>query len=119
MSEERNRTDRPWGSFFVLDDSANTKVKRLVVNPGHRLSYQSHKLRAEHWVVVRGVARVTLDDVTRDYGYGEYIFVKQGMKHRIACAGTDPVEIIEIQVGQSFSEDDIVRYSDDYNRVGQ
>ncbi len=119
MSEEKNRTDRPWGSFFVLDDSAHTKVKRLLVNPGHRLSYQSHKFRAEHWVVVRGVAKITLDDVTREYKYGEYVYVKQGSKHRIACDGPEPVEIIEVQVGESFAEEDIVRYSDDYNRAGQ
>jgi mannose-6-phosphate isomerase-like protein (cupin superfamily) len=111
-----NRTDRPWGSFFVLEDTAGTKVKRLLVNPGERLSYQSHKFRAEHWVVVRGTATVTLDDVTRDYAYGEYVFVPKGSKHRIANAGSEPLEIIEVQVGESFAEEDIVRYSDDYHR---
>ena len=113
-----NRTDRPWGSFFVLADHPYTKVKRLLVNPGHRLSYQSHKLRDEHWVIVSGTARVTLDDETRDYHYGEHIFIKRGTKHRIACPGPDPVEIIEVQTGEAFPEEDIVRYTDDYDRAG-
>jgi mannose-6-phosphate isomerase len=116
-STNDNRTDRPWGSFFVLEDAPSTKVKRLLVNPGQRLSYQSHKFRAEHWVVVRGTVTVTLDDVTRDYHYGEYVFVPCGTKHRIANTGTEPAEIIEVQVGESFAEEDIVRYSDDYHRA--
>jgi mannose-6-phosphate isomerase-like protein (cupin superfamily) len=114
---EENRTDRPWGSFFILDDQSHTKVKRLLVNPGHRLSLQSHKHRDEHWVVVRGVATVTLDEQTKDFRYGDHIFVKRGVKHRIACNGQEPVEIIEVQTGEAFPEEDIVRYSDDYNRV--
>lgn len=118
MSDENaDRTDRPWGSFFVLQDSPHTKVKRLLVNPGHRLSYQSHQHRDEHWVVVRGVARVTLDDVVTDYRYGDHIYVSRGSKHRIACEGSEPVEIIEVQVGDSFAEGDITRYSDDYSRA--
>ena len=114
---DENRTDRPWGSFFVLVDQGHTKVKRLVVNPGQRLSLQSHKQRDEHWVVVAGVATVTLDSDTRDYRYGEHVYVKRGAKHRIACKGPEPVEIIEVQTGEAFPEEDIVRYSDDYNRV--
>src|SRR5271156_4749178 len=87
------KCDRPWGSFFVLQDLSHTKVKRLVVNPGHRLSLQSHKHRDEHWVVVRGVARVTLDDSEQDFHYGEHIYVKRGVKHRIACSSNEAVEI--------------------------
>lgn len=116
-AQDSNRTDRPWGSYFILEDLPYTKVKRLLVNPGQRLSYQSHKLRDEHWVIVRGVAQVTLDDVTRDYKYGEYVFVKRGSKHRIACAGPEPVELIEVQVGEAFPEEDITRFSDDYGRA--
>lgn len=115
MSE--NRCDRPWGSFFVLEDKPYTKVKRLLVNPGHRLSLQSHNHRDEHWVVVRGIAKVTLDDRTQEFSYGEHIFVKRGVKHRIACEGTEPVELIEVQIGEAFPEEDIVRYDDDYARV--
>ena len=115
--DTNDRTDRPWGSFYVLEDASRTKVKRLVVNSGQRLSYQSHKHRDEHWVVVAGVARVTLDDVVRDYRYGDHIYVPRGTKHRIACEGPESVEIIEVQVGDSFAEEDIVRFSDDYNRA--
>lgn len=116
MSEDRCE-HRPWGSFFILEDEAHTKVKRLVVNPGHRLSLQSHKLRDEHWVVVRGVAVVTLDDITREYRYGDHVFVQRGVKHRLACAGQEPVEIIEVQTGEAFPEEDIERFSDDYDRA--
>jgi mannose-6-phosphate isomerase-like protein (cupin superfamily) len=109
--------ERPWGSFTILADLPYAKVKRLVVNPGQRLSYQSHKFRDEHWVVVRGIARVTLDDLTKEHGYGEHIFFARGTKHRLSCAGNETLEIIEVQVGDSFAEDDIVRYEDDYQRV--
>jgi mannose-6-phosphate isomerase-like protein (cupin superfamily) len=117
MVETTNRTDRPWGSFFVLEDERATKVKRLVVNPGQRLSLQSHKHRDEHWVVVGGTAVVTLDERTLTLRYGEHVFVKRGTRHRIACEGPEPVEIIEVQTGDSFEEDDITRYSDDYGRT--
>jgi mannose-6-phosphate isomerase-like protein (cupin superfamily) len=108
---------RPWGSFVVIADLPYAKVKRLTVNPGHRFSYQSHKHRDEHWIVVQGVARVTLNDETKDYKYGDHIFFARGTKHRLACASDEPVEIIEVQVGESFGEDDIVRYEDDYGRI--
>ncbi len=84
---------------------------------GHRLSYQSHKLRDEHWVVVSGVAKVTLDDETREFRYGEHVYIKRGVKHRLACEGPEPVEIIEVQTGEAFPEEDIVRYVDDYDRA--
>jgi len=119
MSAEtkEQRCDRPWGSFFILEDNKHSKIKRLLVKPGHRLSYQSHVHRDEHWVIVAGTAKVTLNDETRDYGYGDHVFVPRGTKHRIACEGPEPVEIIEVQVGESFAEEDITRYSDDYNRA--
>jgi mannose-6-phosphate isomerase-like protein (cupin superfamily) len=117
MTEQNNRTDRPWGAFFVLEDAADAKIKRLVVNPGQRLSLQSHKHRDEHWVVVGGVAEVTLDERVVQLAYGDHVFVKRGTRHRIACIGEVPVEIIEVQVGESFEEEDITRYSDDYGRV--
>lgn len=109
--------DRPWGSFYVLVDQNNTKVKRLTVNPGQRLSLQSHKLRDEHWVVVRGTARVTLDDKNFDVGYGQHVYIPRGTRHRVACVGDDMVEIIEVQVGDGFPEEDITRFADDYNRA--
>lgn len=116
-SENNKRCDRPWGSFFILEDSERVKVKRLLVKPGQRLSLQSHKHRDEHWVVIRGVARVTLDETTTDFAYGQHIYVKRGTRHRISCPGSEEVEIIEVQTGDSFAEEDITRYSDDYGRV--
>ncbi len=118
LMANENRTDRPWGAFFILEDSEISKVKLLRVNPGQRLSLQSHKLRDEHWVVIKGTARVTLDEETRDYSYGQHIYIKRGTRHRLSCPeGTQAVEIIEVQTGDSFAEEDIVRYSDDYGRV--
>lgn len=119
MTTNGNRTDRPWGSYFILEDGERAKVKRLLVMPEQRLSLQSHEKRDEHWVVIRGVASITLDDNTSDYKWGEHIFVPRGTKHRIACQGNEPVEIIEVQIGESFAEEDIVRYSDDYGREGK
>lgn len=105
------------GSFVIIADLPYVKVKRLIVNPGHRFSYQSHKHRDEHWIVVKGVARVTLNDVTVDFKYGDHVSFVRDTKHRLACVGNEPVEIIEVQVGESFDEDDIVRYEDDYGRT--
>jgi mannose-1-phosphate guanylyltransferase / mannose-6-phosphate isomerase len=116
MTANNHRCDRPWGSFFILEDGERTKVKRLLVNPGQRLSLQSHRQRDEHWVVIRGTARITLDDLTADYTYGQHIYIARETRHRIACPGAEPVEIIEVQTGDSFAEDDITRYSDDYGR---
>lgn len=117
MDQTDNRTDRPWGSFYVLEDSERAKVKRLVVNPGQRLSLQSHEHRDEHWVIIRGLASVTLNEVTLTLSYGQHVFVPRGTRHRIASGGDEPVELIEVQTGDSFAEDDIHRYSDDYGRA--
>lgn len=114
---ETNWHERPWGGFLILEDKPYTKVKRLIVNPGHRFSLQSHKYRDEHWVVVRGIALATLGDLVCEYGYGEHIHVKRGTKHRLACKGVDPLEIIEVQVGEAFTEEDIMRFADDYARA--
>jgi mannose-6-phosphate isomerase-like protein (cupin superfamily) len=118
MSQEQKgfKEERPWGYFEILVDLPHTKVKRLVVNPGQRLSLQSHKLREEHWVIVSGPARVTLNDETRDYHYGEHVYIGRGVKHRLAAAGKKTIEIIETQVGDDFPEEDIIRYEDDYRR---
>jgi mannose-6-phosphate isomerase-like protein (cupin superfamily) len=75
-------------------------------------------LRDEHWVIVKGTAQITLDDETIEKTYGQHVFIKRGTKHRIACSGSEAVEIIEVQVGDGFPEEDIVRYADDYHRVG-
>jgi mannose-6-phosphate isomerase-like protein (cupin superfamily) len=108
---------REWGRYDVFADDPHTKVKRLVVNPGGLLSYQSHKKRGEHWIVVKGVASVTINDCTKEYKYGEYIHIPRGAKHRLGNSGKEVVEVIEVQVGTYFGEDDIIRYSDIYGRA--
>ena len=109
--------DRPWGSFTVLSDARDSKVKRIVVAPGQRLSYQRHALRAEHWFVLSGRAVVTLDGVDREVGAGQAVDVPLGTAHRIANPGDEPVVFIEVQHGTYFGEDDIERLEDDYGRA--
>jgi mannose-6-phosphate isomerase-like protein (cupin superfamily) len=111
-----NHEDRPWGGFDVLCDQRNTKVKKLVVYPGQRLSLQSHCFRDEHWIVVQGKALATIGDQTVELTYGQQLFIMRGIKHRLACLGDVTLEVIEVQVGDDFAEDDIVRYEDDYQR---
>lgn len=115
----REFDERPWGSFTVLDDGCGDhKVKRLVVAPGTRLSYQRHQKRAEHWFVVSGVATVILDGESHDLAPGESIDIAIGQAHRCENHGTDPVVFIEVQTGTYFGEDDIERLDDDYGRAG-
>ena len=108
--------DRPWGSWHVIDVSNGYKVKRIHVNPGARLSYQTHEHRSEHWVVVFGVATCTIDDTVRVAGPGNSIDVPPGAKHRLANEGTEELVIVEVQHGGYTGEDDIVRLEDDYGR---
>jgi mannose-6-phosphate isomerase-like protein (cupin superfamily) len=107
---------RPWGRYEVLEDAPAWKVKRLTVDPGQRLSYQRHEHRAEHWVVVAGSARVTLDGTDHDLAPGQSIDIPQRGAHRLANPGADRLELIEVQLGDYFGEDDIERLSDDYGR---
>ncbi|MGH9943990.1 MAG: phosphomannose isomerase type II C-terminal cupin domain [Pyrinomonadaceae bacterium] len=108
--------ERPWGSFTVLDEGAGYKVKRIEVLPGKRLSYQKHARRAEHWMVVQGTARVTLDGGDRLIQLGEVVDVPIGACHRIENPGAQKLIFIEIQRGDYLGEDDIVRLSDDFGR---
>ena len=108
---------RPWGSFTILDESKNYKVKRIEVRPGKRLSYQSHEERDELWMIVAGLALVTIDNKETEISYGEYVRIKKKQKHRIENRGKDKVVFIEIQTGTYFGEDDIIRYLDDYKRI--
>jgi mannose-1-phosphate guanylyltransferase / mannose-6-phosphate isomerase len=109
---------RPWGSYDSIDADDGFQAKRLVVKPGAVLSLQKHAHRAEHWVVVRGVATVTRDDEVVDLNVNEYIHIPIGAVHRIANKGTEPVHIIEVQCGDYLGEDDIVRLEDNYGRQG-
>jgi mannose-6-phosphate isomerase len=107
---------RPWGSYTVLDEGENFKVKRIEVLPGKRLSYQKHSQRAEHWVVVGGMAKVTLDGREIVLSSGQAIDIDIGSAHRIENPGTEPLVFIEVQRGSYLGEDDIVRLQDDFGR---
>jgi mannose-1-phosphate guanylyltransferase/mannose-1-phosphate guanylyltransferase/mannose-6-phosphate isomerase len=107
---------RPWGRFEILSDRKDFKVKRIVVDPGQQLSYQSHTRRDEHWVIVGGDATVTIDDTVHHLRAGEHVFIRRGHKHRMSNNGSTQVVFVEVQMGDYFGEDDIVRYQDDYNR---
>jgi mannose-6-phosphate isomerase-like protein (cupin superfamily) len=109
--------ERPWGSFTILDEGENYKVKRLEVLPGKRLSYQRHSQRAEHWLVVRGTAKVTLNDTEILVHTGEALDIPLGAAHRIENSpGQEKLVIIETQTGDYFGEDDIERLEDDFGR---
>ena len=109
---------RPWGSYDCLDEDDGFQVKRLIVNPGAVLSLQLHHKRAEHWIVVRGTARITLNDDEFDLTVNESTYIPIGARHRIANPGDEPVHIIEVQCGSYLGEDDIVRFEDQYGREG-
>jgi mannose-1-phosphate guanylyltransferase/mannose-6-phosphate isomerase len=107
---------RPWGSFTVLVDEDHFKAKRLDVLAGKRLSLQSHNRRSEHWIVVTGMAKITIGDEVLDYKQGQHVFVPRKTKHRIENTGDTLLTIVEVQLGEYFGEDDIVRYEDDFDR---
>jgi mannose-1-phosphate guanylyltransferase/mannose-6-phosphate isomerase len=109
---------RPWGSYDSLENADGFQVKRLIVSPGAILSLQKHAHRAEHWVVVRGTARITKNDDEFDLGVNESTYIAIGDVHRIANPFDEPAHIIEVQCGDYLGEDDIVRLEDNYGREG-
>lgn len=112
------REERPWGSFDILSDRDLYKVKQLTVLPGKRLSYQKHRLRREHWFIVEGIALVTLDGVEHVLTQHTSIDIPIGSFHRIFNPSSiQTLVMIEVQVGDYFGEDDIVRIEDDFGRV--
>ena len=113
---EHRRIYRPWGYYQSIDQGSRYQVKRIVVRPGGRLSLQKHHHRAEHWVVVRGAAEVTLNDKVTLVHENELIYLPIGSTHRLANPGKIDLELIEVQTGSYFGEDDIVRIDDVYNR---
>ena len=108
---------RPWGRYEVLLDDPTTKVKRITVEPQRKLSYQFHHKRQECWTVIKGELTIILDDEKVFRKYGETIRIPLGAKHRAWNETDEPVEFIEVQTGTYFGEDDIVRISDEYNRI--
>jgi len=107
----------PWGIYTVLEEDRNFKVKRIEVLPGKRLSYQKHSKRAEHWFVVDGTAKVTLDGAEIIVRAGEAIDIPIGAAHRVENPGDTDLVFIEVQRGNYLGEDDIVRLEDDYGRT--
>jgi mannose-6-phosphate isomerase len=107
---------RPWGSYLVIHDEKNYKLKRIEVMPGMRLSYQYHHKRSESWTIVEGAGIFTLEDKEIKVKAGDSLSIPRLSKHRIYNNNIDPLVFIEVQTGTYFGEDDIVRVEDDYNR---
>jgi mannose-6-phosphate isomerase len=110
------RSERPWGWFETLAEVSGYKIKRIQVMPGHQLSLQKHRQRKEHWLVVQGVALVTVGEAVMRLAVGEHVDIACGQVHRLSNQTQDPVEIIELQLGDYLGEDDIERLGDDYGR---
>lgn len=108
--------ERPWGNFTVLDEGEGFKVKRIEVLAGKRLSYQKHARRAEHWFVVKGTAKITLNDEEIIKTAGEALDIPVGAAHRVENPGEDLLVFIEVQQGDYLGEDDITRIEDDFGR---
>jgi mannose-1-phosphate guanylyltransferase/mannose-6-phosphate isomerase len=117
IADFHRQVHRPWGSYTELERSLFFRIKRVTVKPGKQLSLQLHSHRSEHWIVVSGMADVTLEDRAIRLRQGESTFVPAGVRHRLGNSGKIPLEVIEVQIGEYLEEDDIVRFSDDFNRV--
>jgi len=115
-ADEHVTTYRPWGSYTVLEEGPRYKIKRIAVTPQERLSLQMHHHRSEHWVVVKGTAKVTIGDMEIVIHENESAYVPKSTLHRLENPGRVPLEIIEVQNGDYVGEDDIVRYEDVYGR---
>ncbi len=116
QSEHHRKVYRPWGSYDTVEVGEGFQVKRITVSPAARLSLQLHEHRAEHWIVVSGVARVTRDDEVFTLHPQQSTFIPAHTRHRLENPGEVPLEVIEVQTGSYLGEDDIVRFEDDFNR---
>jgi mannose-6-phosphate isomerase len=110
-------SERPWGRYEVLSTSDVHQVKNIYVLPGKRLSYQRHQKRAEHWLIIAGSARVTLDGRTLEISAGDSVDIGIGVAHRIENVGANELIFTEIQTGTYFGEEDIERIEDDFGRL--
>src|SRR5579872_6938727 len=116
VTEDHLKVHRPWGSYQSVDMGDRHQVKRIIVKPGGRLSLQKHYHRSEHWIVVRGTARVTVNDLVKTVHENESIYIPMGAVHRMENPGKIMLELIEVQTGSYLGEDDIIRIEDDYRR---
>jgi mannose-1-phosphate guanylyltransferase/mannose-6-phosphate isomerase len=117
VTESHIKVHRPWGSYQSVDNGDRHQVKRIIVKPGERLSLQKHHHRSEHWIVVRGAARVTVNDLVKTVHENESIYIPIGAVHRLENPGKILLELIEVQTGSYLGEDDIIRIEDDYRRT--
>ena len=117
MMHNASEDERPWGHYVVLIDEELYKVKKVTVKPDLRLSLQKHKFRDEHWFIVTGEAKITIDDKEVVRKTGECIDIYKNQVHRIQNCGKTDLIFIEVQTGTYFGEDDIIRLEDDYNRI--
>ena len=117
LTKVHNLVHRPWGTYEVLYTHDNYKIKRIVVNPGKRLSLQKHLHRNEHWIVVKGEATVQVGEDIYLVKENESTYIKQEEKHRLSNNSETPIVLIEAQVGSYTGEDDIIRIEDDFRRV--
>ncbi|MBR1156989.1 mannose-1-phosphate guanylyltransferase/mannose-6-phosphate isomerase [Bradyrhizobium sp. JYMT SZCCT0428] len=116
VTEDHIKVHRPWGSYQSVDNGERHQVKRIIVKPGGRLSLQKHHHRSEHWIVVRGTAQVTVNELVKTVHENESIYIPIGAVHRLENPGKIQLELIEVQTGSYFGEDDIIRIEDDYSR---
>lgn len=117
LTEIHLTAHRPWGTYTVLEEGPNFKIKRIVVNPGAKLSMQMHKHRSEHWVVVSGVATITNNEIEFTLQENQSTYISKTHRHRLENKGSEPLAIIEVQCGDYVGEDDIVRFDDQYGRT--
>jgi mannose-1-phosphate guanylyltransferase/mannose-6-phosphate isomerase len=117
-TENHPKVYRPWGWYDSIANAPGFQVKRIGVNPGQKLSLQMHHKRAEHWIVVKGTAKVTIDDKVFDLAENQSCFIPLGSKHRLENTTREPIELVEVQCGSYLGEDDIVRFEDVYGRAG-
>ena len=116
QAQHHRKVNRPWGTFDSIDSGERFKVKRISVKPGGRLSLQKHEKRAEHWVVIRGTAKVTRGNEIFELKENESTYIPIGVVHRLENPRDSELEIIEVQTGTYFGEDDIFRFEDEYGR---
>tara|TARA_B100000886_G_C20400520_1_gene482378 strand:- start:879 stop:1220 length:342 start_codon:yes stop_codon:yes gene_type:complete len=107
---------RPWGFYENILVESNYLIKKITILPSSRLSLQSHSYRSEYWIVIKGKGKYVVGDNKFDFSEGNSIFIPQNVKHRLINDSSTNIEIIEIQKGEKISEDDIIRYQDDYKR---
>lgn len=116
MTSMKKIITRPWGNYKILFSNKMCKIKEIKVNPGHRLSYQYHNKRSETWIIIKGLASITLNDEEQEYCSGETVIIPLKAKHRVANNLETELVFIEVQTGDYFGEDDIIRIKDDYGR---